>query len=105
MLREAALHSIYARFSFGIFLCLCGSSEVGIRVLVTFLDRIPNFGEAIVIAEQVCTHIRVMGTLGQHAYRSYKGMTLLVCGLVHYSALDVCPCLPLHYYFEISDLY
>ncbi|CAA0405377.1 unnamed protein product [Arabidopsis thaliana] len=49
-LGEVVLHSIYARFAFGIFLCLCGSSEVGIRVLKTFLDRVSDFGEAIVVA-------------------------------------------------------
>ena len=105
LLAAAALHSIHARFAFGLFLCLCGSSKVGIRVLKTFLDRVPDFGEAILIAEQVCTYIRVMGTPGLHAYKGYKGMILLACGLDHNNGWDSCPlCLHVHYYFEIYDL-
>ena len=99
------MNNIHARFAFGIFLCLSGASEVGIRVLQTFLDRAPAFGEALSIAEQVCNQIRLLGNPSHHMYRGYRGMLLPECGLVHYNDLDMCPsCLAVHYYLEISDL-
>ncbi|CAE5977709.1 unnamed protein product [Arabidopsis arenosa] len=106
MLGEAAIKCIHSRFAFGVFLICCGSSSIGTKVLNSFMEKVPNFIEAVNIAEQVMTQIRQMGTPGKHAYRGFRGLIdIPECRLFHPTAPDVCEaCFALTYVFQISDL-
>jgi len=104
MVREAALHSNYARFAFGIFLKCCGSHTEGNMVLQTFHQRVPIFEEAEYIVDQVITQIRDMGTPGCGYYMGFRGaIDIPECRLQHYTG--VCPlCFSVMYVFEVRML-
>lgn len=106
MVGEAAVNNIHSRFAFGVLLVCCGSTNDGTRVLNTIFEKVPNFLEAVNIAEQVVTAIRDMGTPGRHAYRGFRGLIdIPECRLIHHTAPDVCrSCFALTYVFKISDL-
>ncbi|XP_020890803.1 uncharacterized protein LOC110230902 [Arabidopsis lyrata subsp. lyrata] len=106
MVGEAAVTNIHSRFAFGVLLVCCGSTNDGKRVLNTIFEKVPNFLEAVNIAEQVVAAIRDMGTPGRHTYRGFRGLIdIPECRLIHHTAPDVCPsCFALTYVFKISDL-
>lgn len=96
MLDSAAKTNIYARCAFGCFLVASGSFEVGMQVMETFFQKLPDHEEHVRIGDTVETQIRQMGSPGTRPYEGYSTMMITLC---------VCSCTTSNVMYVVIALY